>query len=218
MTGDHSDISARIKALLPFSWFQGETPIVDALVQAPAWALSTNYAQITYAALQTRIKTATDGWLDIISSDFFNTDLPRLPNETDANFRARILASLFVKGPRRSDMSAVLTIITGTKPDIFEPSNPTDSYGWDAGLYWDQQGRLGDPMPYQSLVTAYRPAGSAMDLGEYDAFTFSWDSWGAWSDTTPTSLTDAAIIAAVESTRALGTIVWLRIANGPVTP
>ncbi len=71
-------------------------------------------------------------------------------------------------------------------------------------------------MPYQSMVTAYRPLGTAIDLGELDAFTFSWDSWGAFSDTASTSLTDLAIIAAVESTKPLGTVVWLRILDNPL--
>lgn len=218
MIGDQKDVFGRIKRLLPSSWFQGDTPILDAVLQAPAWALSTVHAQITYAALQTRIKTATDGWLDLISADFFGTNLPRLTNETDGAFRGRILANLFVKGPTRASMSAVLTLITGRAPAIFEPSNTTDSGGWDAALYWDIAGGMGDPLPYQSFVTAYRSIGGTVDLGEWDAYTFSWDSFGAWSDGTPLSITDAAIIAAVESTKPLGTIVWLRIANNPVTP
>lgn len=218
MIGDQSDIFSRLKALIPKSWFRGESPNFDATLQGPAWALSTNYAQITYAALQTRIKTATDGFLDIISLDFFGNDLPRLTNETDGAFRARILGNLFLKGPSRVDMAAVLTLITGRAPTIFEPSNTTDSGGWDGGLYWDIEGGWGDPLPCQSFVTAYRPIGGIQSLGELDAWRFSFDTNAYWSDEQPTSITDAAIIAAVESTRALGTTVWLRIANEPVSP
>ncbi|WP_083615571.1 hypothetical protein [Paraburkholderia sp. SOS3] len=76
------------------------SPNFDATLQGPAWALSSIYAQITYAALQTRIATATDGYLDLISNDFFGTSLPRLTNEPDGDFRARILANLFVKDRR----------------------------------------------------------------------------------------------------------------------
>ncbi len=222
MIGDQIDMLARLRALLPKSWFPQVAPNLDASLAGAAWAMSANYTQLTYVALQARIKTATDGWLDVISADFFGTTLPRLTNETDGAFRTRILANLFVRGPTRSCMSAVLTLITGRVPTIFEPSNTSDSGGWDGGLYWDagmpSGGAWGDPMPYQSLVTAYRPIGGAVDLGEYDAFTFSWDSFGAWSDGSPTAITDASIIAAVESTRALGTKVWLRIASNPVTP
>lgn len=221
MTGDQADLFQRLRALLPASWFPSESPTVDAVLQAPAWALSSNYAQIQYAKLQARIQTATDGWLDILSHDYFNGALPRYPNETDAAFRARIQANLFIQGPTRADLANVLTLLTGRAPLIFEPSNPADSGGWDGGLYWDVSptgGGWGDPLPYQSLVTAYRPQGGAQDLGEWDAYTFSWDSYGAWSDAALTRVPDSAIIAAVEATRALGTVIWLRIADNPVTP
>ena len=221
MIGDQADFQQRLRSLIPKSWFpSGNSPNFDATLQGSAWALSSVYAQITYAALQTRIKTATDGWLDIISGDFFGTSLPRLLNESDGPFRARIFANLFVKGPRRGDMANVLTLITGRAPLIFEPSNTSDSGGWDSRLYWDigTGSGWGDPMPYQCLITAYRPIGSAVDLGEWDAYTFSWDSFGAWSDTPITSITDVAIIAAVESTKPIATVCWLRIANSLVSP
>jgi hypothetical protein len=216
--GDVNDIFSRLKAQFPPSWFKS-SPNFDATLQGPAWALSTIYAQITYATLQTRIATATDGYLDLISNDFFGTTLPRLPNEQDGAFRARILANLFVKGPTRANMSAVLTLITGRVPDIFEPSNTTDSGGWDGGFYWDTGvGKWGAPMPYQSFVTAYRPITNALSRGELDSWRWSWDSYGAWSETPLTAVTDAAIIAAVESTRMTGTVVWMRIEDNPVTP
>lgn len=220
-TGDSNDIVSRLQSYLPRGWFGdfSSSPNLNAVLQGAAWGLSNQYSLLTFAALQTRIKTATGGWLDLISNDFFGATLPRLQNETDGAFRARILANLFVKGPTRADMSAVLTLITGRKPDIFEPSNTTDSGGWDGGFYWDTGvGKWGAPMPYQCFVTAYRPATSALSLGELDSWRWSFDSYGAWSDSPVTSVTDAAIIAAVESTRPVGTVCWLRIANGPVTP
>lgn len=218
MIGDITDLAARLKAQIPHSWFKS-SPKFDATLQGPAWALSTIYSQITYAALQTRIATATDGYLDLIANDFFGTNLPRLTNETDGAYRTRILANLFVKGPTRANMSAVLTLITGRTPDIFEPSNTNDSGGWDGEFYWDTGvGKWGDPMPYQSFVTVYRPLTNAQSLGELDSWRWSWDSYGAWSDQQITSITDAAIIAAVESTRMTGSIVWMRILDNPVTP
>jgi hypothetical protein len=220
-TGDTNDIVARIQSYLPRGWFGDltQTPNLNAVLKGAAWGLSNQYAFLTFAGLQTRIKTATGGWLDIISNDFFGTGLPRLPNETDGAFQARILANLFIKGPTRANMSAVLTLITGRVPTIFEPSNTTDSGGWDAQFYWDTGvGRWGDPLPYQSLITAYRPTGGLQSLMEWDTYRMAFDAYGYWSDSQATSVTDAAIIAAVESTKAVGTVVWLRIADGPVTP
>jgi hypothetical protein len=217
-TGDQRDIFTRLRGLIPPSWFNS-SPNFDATLQGPAWALSSIYSQITYATLQTRIATATDGYLDLISNDFFGTDLPRLTNEQDGAYRARILANLFVKGPTRGNMSAVLTLVTGRTPDIFEPSRTDDSGGWDGTFYWDTGiGKWGAPMPYQSFVTAYRPLTNAQSLGELDSWRWMYDAYGAWSDSPVTELTDAAIFAAVESTKMLGTVVWLRIADNPVTP
>lgn len=219
MIGDQADIFARLRGLLPASWLpQGQTPVADALLQGPAWGISNAYAQQTYAALQERIKTATDAWLDIISGDFFGTTLPRLPNEPDGAFRARILANLFIKGPTLRGMNAVLKLITGRAPTIFEPSRPDDSGAWDSALYFDAAGGWGDPLPYQSFVTVYRPAGNAQDLGEWDTYRFSFDQNAYWSDAPVTDVTDASLIAAVESTRALGTVIWMRIADQPVIP
>jgi hypothetical protein len=215
--GSRADIFARLKALFPRSWFQ-KSPNFDATLQGPAWALSNAYAQITYAALQTRIKTATDGYLDLISNDFFGAGLPRLTQESDNSFRARILANLFIKGPTRRDMNAVLTLITGRAPSIFEPGNTTDSGGWGGGAYFDVAGGWGDPLPFQSFVTAYRPVVGSVSLGELSTYRFNFDTNAYWSDAQPGSITDAAIIAAVETTRALGTTVWLRILSQPVTP
>jgi hypothetical protein len=216
--GDQTDLFTRLKALIPKSWFQS-SPYFDATLQGPAWALSSIYSQITYAALQTRISTATDGYLDLIANDFFGTNLPRLTNETDGAYRTRILANLFVKGPTRANMSAVLKLVTGTAPTIFEPSNTSDSGGWDGAFYWDTGvGQWGAPMPYQSYVIAYRPSSGSQSLGEWDEWRFMWDAYGAWSDTQITSVTDAAIIAAVESTRMTGTIVWLQIVDAPQGP
>ena len=220
--GDQQDMLTRLRALMPKSWFPVSAPNESAKLSGAAWALSTAYAQLAYVALQTRIKSATDGWLDIISADFFGTRLPRLTNEQDEPFRARILANLFVKGPRRVDMINVLTLLTGRAPAIFEPSNADDSGAWDAPFYWDAGvsagGAWGDPLPYQSFITVYRPSQALVSLGEWDAWRFAWDAYGAWSDSSPNAITDAALIAAVESTRALATIVWMRIADSAVSP
>ena len=209
----------RLQQGLPRGWFGDDPPVVQALQSGTAWAQTTVYNQITYAALQTRIKTATALFLDIISADFFGTALPRLTNETDAAFRSRILANLFVKGPTRANMSNVLTLLTGKAPTIFEPSNATDSGGWSAGgMYWGATGAWGSPRPYQAFVTVYRPDQSMVSIGEWNTWRLAWGAYGGWSSATPNAITDATLIAAVESTRPLGTVMWMRIANAPVLP
>lgn len=219
MTGDQADFSQRLKAVLPRRWFASPTPILDAVVAGIAQALSFAYTLYAYAKLQTRILTASDGWLDLISADFLGANLLRLPNEGDEPYRARILANLFVKGPTRRGLNAVLKLLTGKTPAIVEPSNPHDTGGWDGGsFYFDAAGCWGDPLPFQSFLTVYRPDTSLVSLAEWDAYRFSWDQGAYWSDLPPNAITDASLIAAVESTRALGSVIWMRIASAPVSP
>ena len=215
--GSQADFFARLKALIPASWFTASSNF-DATLQGAAQALSLNHALVMYAKLQMRIKTAVDGFLDIVSNDYLGATLPRLAQESDASFRNRILANLFVKGPTRSDMAKVLTILTGRAPAIFEPGNAMDSGGYDVGAFFDSAGGWGGALQYQVFVTAYRPIVGDTSLGEYDTVREWQDVGGYYSDPQEGNVADAAIAAAVEATRALGTIVWLRIADGPVTP
>src|SRR5580658_3900532 len=108
--GDSNDCLTRIKSLLPYRWFPDSTPILDALLSGPAWALSFIYSLIQYAQSQTRIATATDGFLDLISYDFFGSNLPRNQQEFDASFRARILATLLRPKATRPAMISMLTV------------------------------------------------------------------------------------------------------------
>ncbi len=180
--------------------------------------MNSAYNQLTYTALQTRLASSVGVWLDLASADFFGTTLPRLPNEQDDPFLARIKANLFVKGPTRGNMAQVLTLLTGRAPTIFEPGNVRDSQAWNHGAYWGAAGGWGSNLPFQSLVTVYRPNQALVSLGEWETWRMAWGAYGAWSSAPPNAITDAALIAAVESTRALGHLVWMRIADGPVTP
>ncbi|MDR5729325.1 MAG: hypothetical protein RB191_18065 [Terriglobia bacterium] len=221
--GDQADFFSRLKAQIPASWFQS-SPNFDATLQGPAWALSSIYAQITYAALQTRIKTATDGYLDLISNDFFGTTLPRTFNETDDAFRARILANLFVNGPTRGDMVAVLTLLTGNAPVIFEPWNPSDTGGYDVGgVAYDLAGGWGDILVAQAFIVAYRPEGQGIPLiAGYDSSSGAYDtgSRAEYIDDTMYAgvAPDSAIYAAISATHPVGVEVWVRIANYPPPP
>ena len=164
-TGDINDCLARIKSALPSRWFVSPTPVLDALLAAPAYALSFCYSLYAYAQLQTRIKTATDGWLDMVAADFFGTALLRAPNQTDASFRARIIANLFRERATRAGVIKVLVDLTGRAPKIFEPLRPLDTgaYGVAAVLAYGVAGGYGcTQLPFQAFVTAFRQLGSGL--------------------------------------------------------
>jgi hypothetical protein len=218
-TGDQSDIILRLKATLP-SWFGDNTPILDALLQGLAWAGSFAYSLISYAKLQTRIKTATDGWLDMIAADFFGSLLARAANQSDASFRARIIINLIRERATRKSIIAVLQDLTGRTPLVFEPQRPADTGAYSApNSGYGVAGGYGSLLlPYQAFVTAYRPAGTGIPL--VAGYGISTGGYGVASradlasmDMIQRAVTDADIYAAIDSVKPSGTTVWTRITS-----
>lgn len=222
-TGDQADFEARIKSTLPMRWFGDEHPYLDALIAGLANAWAFIYTLYAYAALQTRIKTATEGWLDLISGDFFGTGLPRLANQSDASYRARILINLFRERATRLGIIKVLQDLTGRTPIVLEPKRPQDTgaygapnsgYGW-AGMYGSMS------LPYQAFVIAYRPAGTGIpNVAGYGTST---GGYGIASQAEIASLSmvqgavlDADIYSAIESVKPEATIIWTQILSEPV--
>lgn len=194
MTGDQADIVCRIKAVLPSRWFGDSSPVLDAVVNGLAWAWSVIYSQLSYVRSQTRIATATDVWLDIISADFFGSDLPRRLNESDADFRQRIMLELVRLRGTRPSLITMLTQLTGRTPVVVEPWRPADTGVWGGGsaspygFGYCAAGCWGSrAMPYQFFVTAYRPletgvpylAGYGTVPGGYGTGAIAWMSGDA---------------------------------------
>lgn len=224
MTGDVSDVFSRLKASLPQRWF-GTTadsmPIVDAILYGVSTALSFIYSLYAYAKLQTRILTATDGWLDLIANDFFGTSVVRTFGQTDSAFLNVISTNLFRARGTRQSVIDILTQLTGHAPTIIEPGRPADTGAYDiGGVGYDVGGAYGDLLVAQAFVIAYRPQGQGIPLisgydepfGAYDA-----GSQLEYVDSTmyAGSATDVAIYEAVNSVRPAGVILWTRIANWP---
>lgn len=228
MIGDSDDIFGRLKAALPQRWF-GSTadsmPVVDSLLAGIATGLSFIYSLYTYAALQCRIKTATDGWLDAISADYFGSSLPRKANQSDASFRATIIANLFRERATRNGIIKVLEDITGRTPTIIEPMRPADTGVYGGPLIgYSAAGAYGSMlMPYQAFVIAYRPLGTGIpSIAGYGVSTgaYSTPSQAEWASLSmvQNDVTDDDIYAAIDQTKAAGTIVWTSIAANPRPP
>lgn len=218
-TGDRSDQLRRLKALLP-RWFGDRSATLDALLSGFAYVQAFLFDLIAYAKLQTRVRTATGGWLDLISSDFFGDAVPRLAGQSDSSFRTRIIINLFRKRGTRAAVVAVLEDLTGRTPTIFEPLRvadtgayaiPTSGYGVAA--------RYGSALlPYQGFVIAYRPLGSGIPYvagygiptGAYS--TPSRSAYASLGDALD-GISDADIYAAIDSVKVAGTVAWTRIVN-----
>lgn len=218
--GDQADVFARLKSTLP-RWFSDSTPIVDAVFQGLAWAGSFVYSLYAYAKLQTRIKTATDGWLDIISADFFGTALPRAANQSDTSFRARIIVNLFRERATRGGIIKALTDLTGRAPMVFEPLRPADTGAYSApnSGYGSAGGYGSMLLPFQAFVTAYRPTGSGIpNIAGYGNAPAAYGVASQGGEYATMSMiqgavTDADIYAAIDSVKPVGTILWTRITS-----
>jgi hypothetical protein len=191
IVGSQTDIVNRLQRLMPNGWFaSGATPIRDALIVGAANAFALIFSLFAYLKNQTRIATATDGFIDLISLDLFGAELPR-GTLIDASYRSRIKSSVFPQRNTRAAIIAVLTHITGRVPTVFEPARAADTGAYNNGtLAYGVAGAYGSLLyPYQSFVTAYRPLAGSAQFG----------------------ISDADIYAAVESVRMAGTIRWVKI-------
>lgn len=223
-TGDSNDILTRLRGYLPKGWFPDTAPILEGVLSGIAAVLAVTYALYVYAKAQTRILTATDAWLDLISYDFFGDELPRKTGETDPAFLARIRANLFQERATRKAYTTVLKTLTGYEPVVFEPANPYDTGGMSAPTSAGYCGvaRMGSiAMPYKVMLTVYRPTQQGQSLGmafanapQISAMNtpLATSYTGSLSDYT-SAASDADIYAAVNATRAQGITVGVAITN-----
>lgn len=224
--GDQADISARLFRWLPSRWFPADQgTLIFAIVSGLAAGLSSIHAMIAYTALQVRIATATDGFLDLIAGDFFGARLPRQASELDPLYSARIRREILRERVTREAIDRVVYDITGNHPVIVEPNRVSDIGGWRQGFAWGVGCYGSKGVPFQLFVTTPRQNPNRFPLmAGWRAYCGGYGGWAsAWalpSIFPPPPPLDAAIIAAIESVRAAGITVWLQLTdvqNG-VTP
>lgn len=217
-TGDQNDIYTRLKGLLPPTWFGDSSPILTGALIACSSALAWCYSLYLYAKLQTRISTATDGWLDIAAYDFFGKNLQRSAGQSDDLFRNQMKISLFRERGTRQAIIDILEDMTGKTPYIFEPQRPLDtgSYGGPMIGYGAAGGYGSLMLPYQAFVTAYRPSGSGIPyIAGYSSTPsgYSVASRGEYASQNMItgSITDAQVYEAIAAVKMEGTLVWVRL-------
>lgn len=219
MTGDTQDMLARIKSVLPARWFGDTTPILDAVLTGLAAAWSRLYTLLANVKTETRIATASGIFLDIASTDYFGSSLPRRAGEADAAFSARIRANLVLPRATRAGLSYTLENLTGRTPVIFEPLNATDTGGYNSNsLGYGTAGGYGTKnLPFQFFVTAYRPnATPVSNAGGYGTGPGGYNTAPMfYADTAQTTgaIEDADIYAAAAAVLPVATIAWTKISN-----
>lgn len=156
--GDQADCTNRLLSVIP-PWFtSGASPLLSAVLQGPAYIASFCFGLIQFARQQTRIATATGGWLDLIAYDFFGYTIARA-GLTDTAFRAEIEANILPAAGSREALISALISLTGRSPIIYDPWNPSTIGGYGVGtLAYNTAGQYGScAMPGEFFITAYRP-------------------------------------------------------------
>jgi hypothetical protein len=213
MVGDSADMGARIRAILPASWFGDDAPVLSALLQGVGSCWSCIYGLIQFVVTQARISTAQGEFLDLISADFFGSQLPRLGLEQDSAYLVRIKNELLRPRATRASLALALTQLTGRAPVIFEPSLASDTGGYClGGVGYTVAGGWGNlELPFQAFVTAYRPMESGI------ALLAGYGSGGVPvygnPSMQPVQILDVNIYAEIASVLPAGTVAWTRISD-----
>lgn len=236
--GDLANVFSRIKRVLPPGWFtesgsasgtpQSKTPILDAILSGPAELGSWAYSLFSGIQTQTRLATATGGWLDIASTDLLGSSLLRLAGETDDAFRTRIKANLFLKANTRSAVQTALANLTGAAVRVVEPWQPNDTGVWDGSAFYDidtaaNPAEYADPsLRYQAFIKCVlpvatsanpAPAGDAYDTNTFFDTTTGW----YWDASAPFGAGATLVYGLIQRLKVFGTKIWVQFVPPPGT-
>lgn len=178
MIGDFNYFFNRIYGRLPTGWFPDDptqAPVISSIVAMIAYSASYIFARISYAENQARISTASGLFLDVIANEMLGPyNFPRRSNETDGNYRTRILTEILRTRGTRAAMVSALHDLTGYNPSIFQPVK--DAQGWDNDFFDSPTMLYGSyDQPYTAYIDVKLPPGTGI------TFDKSFDT-GFWDD------------------------------------
>ena len=221
--GDTANINARLAKLLPSSWFsRSSNPILGAVTGAISDTFAQTYALIQFSKLQTRISTATGGFLDLIGLDYFGLRVQRKASQTDASWAKSIKAEIVRPRQTRASIVKAVNDLTNTPVTIFEPWNAGDTGGFGAAFAFGETAAAwgSTAYPYTVFVTAVEPVGAG--IPSLSGFNNTWGGFGAgafaFADLSRVqgNVTNQNIYDAIEATRAAGVTAWVNIAPPPI--
>lgn len=199
----------RLFGYLP-PWFADNNPVLNAFLQGAGTVFAFIYNDLLYAQMQTRIATASDEFLDFIGYDFYGDTLLRCPNESDNDYRERILSSLFQERATFSGMFTALQKLTGRDPIIWEAFNGGNNYYNHA--YYNHT-FAGFNAPYQAWITVYRPLPVVTNTTAFlnnTAFATAESYYGAASQSV-SCISDEDILYTIDITKPSGTLMHVTI-------
>jgi len=223
MIYSQNDVFQRIKATLPLRWFNEDTPILDLVLTSMSAGWVALFSLLDYVSQQCRIRTASDGWLDLIALDYFGDRTKRRLHEVDGSFRRQIFLDLLRERCTRVALYDTLEVLTGRPPTIFEPSNPGDTgcfcgpgVTMSGGSAYNCSGGWGSlDLPFQVFVRAYRPEMPGIALingwnGNIGGFGGGFSSYVS-SGGASSGASDLEICKSISSVVPAGTVVWMSI-------
>lgn len=221
MIGDSDDMRRRMVSTFPHRWTQHDAPNRNAILGGLADALAYVYGLLAYAKDQTRIRTASGMWLDLIAFDFFGLRVRRRQGQTDDAMQAMIMREIFRARVTRAGLKGAVADLTGNDVRIIEPWNTVDCGGYDTGLAgFDMCGRWGSlEMPCQLFLATLQPIGAGIpNVGGFDngpgGFDAGAEEYGDQSMVVG-PVTDQDIYDTINATRAAGITVWTAIGYPP---
>jgi hypothetical protein len=222
-TGDRTDILARLKGAMPL-WFGQSSPILDGVLSGFSVVAEWGYGLLQYAKLQTRVATATEGFLDLAAFDFLGRRIRRKPAQSDTVLRGVIQKEVLRTRATRTGVLQAIQDLTNSQATMFEPAYSFDTGGLDTTyLAYDEVGAWGSrDYPFQAFLNIQQPVGVGVpNVAGLDT------SYGAFDGGGYSSLVDATAITGVvtnqdiydtiEATRAAGVTMWVNIGSPPIT-
>lgn len=219
MTGDQDDMLQRLQRWMPGGWFPPDPGTrIFALLSGLASVLASIWSLLAYVALQTRLATATDGFIDLASRDFFGSDLPRLLGETDASYSLRVREEVLRDRLTRNAIDAQLFEITGQHPIITEMQRPADigALGYTFAMGYGLLGSRSDKFSVFITTVPARNFGipNVAGWGSYLAGLGTPQMVGCDASMIEgTGYTAADIYSALDRIRAAGITYWVRFLN-----
>lgn len=104
----------KLKEALPSSWFsKDDSKFINAILKGFAWCCDLIDNTLAEVKKQTRILTATGGFLELISGDFFGDSVPRHLNESDNTYSSRLVSTILKEKVTPLALSTVVNELMG---------------------------------------------------------------------------------------------------------